>query len=144
MFGSEKKPGSRAALSVDTLIGEKTVIRGDLTFTGGLHVDGTVYGVITAEGTDAMIMLSEKGRIDGEIRAPHVVINGTLTGDIVAAERVELASQARVSGNIYYKLLEMAAGAQVNGQIVRDEEPKKPVSQPKALLEEHPKVKAVS
>jgi cytoskeletal protein CcmA (bactofilin family) len=55
-----------------------------------------------------------------------------LKGDIVASERVELAAQARVHGNIYYKLLEMAAGAQVNGQIVREEEPRKQLPKPAA------------
>ena len=142
MFGNERKAGPRAPSSVDTLIGAGTTIKGDLTFTGGLHIDGTVIGAVVAEaGTDAMLMLSDKGRVQGEIRAPHVVINGTMQGDIVASERVELASQARVTGNIRYKLLEMAAGAQVNGQFAREEEPRR---QAGAKVEELPKVKAVS
>ena len=141
MFGSEKKNGPRAPASVDTLIGAGTTIKGDVTFQGGLHIDGTVVGAIVAEpGADAMLMLSDKGRVQGEIRAPHVVINGTMQGDIVATERVELASQARVTGNIFYKVLEMAAGAQVNGQIAREEEPKKSADNVEPLQ----KVKAVS
>jgi cytoskeletal protein CcmA (bactofilin family) len=74
--------------------------------------------------------------IEGEVRAPHVVINGNLKGDIIASERIELATQARVQGNIYYKLLEMAAGAQVNGQIVREEEPRKQLPKPVAAIED--------
>lgn len=144
MFGSDRKGAGRPTMSVDTLIGAQTVIRGDVTFSGGLHIDGQVHGAIVAEaGSDAVVTVSDKGRIQGEIRAPHVVINGTLDGDVIASERIELAAQARVTGNIRYKLLEMAAGAQVNGQIMRDEEPRRAA---KAVIDElpAPKVKAVS
>jgi len=133
MFGNDKKSNGRPAPAVETLIGAGTVIKGDLSFSGGLHVDGTVQGsIVAAPGAEAMLVVSEKGTIEGEVRAPHVVINGNMRGDIVASERIELASQARVQGNIYYKLLEMAAGAQVNGQIVREEEPRKQLPKPEA------------
>lgn len=132
MWGSDKK-NQRPNLPVDTLIGANTTIRGDVVFAGGLHIDGKVYGSLTAEtGQGAVLVLSDKGVIEGELRAPHVVINGQVRGNIYAAERVELAAQAKVTGNIYYRLLEMTAGAEVNGQIVRDEEPLKrlPAPQP--------------
>ena len=133
MFGSDKKGASRPPVNVDTLIGSRTVIRGDITFTGGLHVDGRIVGSVVAEpDSEAMLMLSDKGVVEGEVRAPHVIINGQLKGDIVATERVELAAQARVTGNIYYKLLEMAAGAQVSGQIMREEEPRKQLPKPES------------
>lgn len=139
MFGNNKKDAARPALAVETLIGARTVIQGDVTFSGGLHIDGTVRGSLVSAGDgDAMLMLSEKGTIEGEVRAPHVVINGSLKGDIIASERVELAPQARVQGNIYYKLLEMAAGAQVNGQIVRQDEPRKQLAKPVAVEDEEP------
>jgi cytoskeletal protein CcmA (bactofilin family) len=136
MFGSDKKGASRPPVNVDTLIGSRTVIRGDVGFAGGLHVDGKIVGSVVSEpDVEAMLMLSDKGVIEGEVRAPHVVINGQLKGDIVASERVELAAQARVVGNIYYKLLEMAAGAQVSGQIMREEEPRKQLPKPAEPVE---------
>ena len=132
MFGSDKKSGApRPAVQVDTLIGASTVIKGDISFTGGLNIAGRVFGAIVAEnGGNALLVLSENGSIEGEVRAPHVVIHGAIKGDIVASEHIQLAAQARVTGNIYYKLLEMAAGAQVNGQIVREEEPRKSLPKP--------------
>lgn len=146
MFGNDRK-GNRPPMSVDTLIGATTTIRGDLMFTGGLHVDGRIIGSVVAEpDSDALVMLSQKGTIEGEVRAPHVVINGQLKGDIVATERVELAAQARVDGNIYYKMLEMAAGAQVNGRIVREDEPRKQLPKPvedAAPAGDEPTLKAV-
>lgn len=146
MFGNSRK-GNRPPMSVDTLIGATTTIRGDVIFSGGLHVDGRIVGSVIAEpDSDALVMLSQKGVIEGEIRAPHVVINGQLKGDIVATERVELAAQARVDGNIFYKMLEMAAGAQVNGRIVREDEPRKQLPKPiedAAPAAEEPTLKAV-
>lgn len=123
MLGLDGKKGaSRPQIAVDTLVGAKVVVRGDIVFSGGLHVDGTVVGTISAEpGADALLVVSEKGRIEGEIRVPHVVIDGTVKGDIHAPGKVELAARARIEGNIHYRLLEMAAGAEVNGRIRHDE-----------------------
>ena len=77
MFGSDKKgAAARPAVQVDTLIGARTVIKGDISFSGGLHVDGAVHGALVAEaGSPSLLVLSEKGNIEGEVRAPHVVIN---------------------------------------------------------------------
>lgn len=108
----------RATGSHDTsLIARGTVIRGDLRFSGALHLDGRIEGAVLGEGEDAVFTLSEHGQVHGEIHVPHAIINGQVTGDIHAAERLELAPQARISGDVYYHTLEMAAGAQVNGRI---------------------------
>ena len=117
MFGNNKRNGNSVA-AITTLIAEGTVIRGDVAFTGGLHLDGHIEGAISAEGSDAVLTLSDKGRVTGEIRASNAVINGAVSGDIVVAERLELASSARIEGNVYYKVLEMAAGAQINGKMI--------------------------
>lgn len=135
MWGSDKRGGGAAkpASSVESLIGQRTVIRGDIEFAGGLHVDGQVHGTLVANPSgDGTLMLSDKGVIEGQVRAPHVVINGRMTGDIYASERIELAPNARVHGNIHYKVLEMAAGAQVTGQLVRTDEPLKQLPGPVA------------
>lgn len=131
MLGFDRKADRRPSMNVDTLIGTKVIVRGDLLFSGGLHIDGTVIGSVTAEpGSEAVLVLSERGRIEGEIRAPHVVINGTVSGDIHASAKVELAAQARIEGNIHYRLLEMAAGAEVNGRIVREDSTPRQLSGP--------------
>lgn len=123
-------------MSVETLIGHRVTIRGDVNFSGGLHIDGKVIGAVLAEdGGEGVVTLSEKGVIEGEVRAPHVIINGALKGDVVATERVELAANARVEGNIYYKVVEMAAGATVTGQLVHAEEPRKRLTGPESLKE---------
>lgn len=120
MWGS-KKPKQTA--HIDSLIGQNTEINGDVIFSGGLHVDGVVKGSVIAEnGEDSVLTLSERGTIEGEVKVPNVVVNGTVIGDVHAMGHVELASQARVHGNVYYSLIEMAMGAEVNGNMVHQTE----------------------
>ena len=116
MFG--KKKGFKAA-RIDTLVGQGTKITGDLVFTGGLHVDGTVIGnVMAEEGSTALLILSEFGKIEGEVTVPNMVLNGEVVGDVFSSTRVELAPKARVKGSVYYNLIEMAIGAEVNGGLI--------------------------
>ncbi len=108
---------------VTTLIGRGTTINGNIVFTGGLHVDGCVKGDIIAEpDVESGLIVSESGRVEGEIRVHVVVLNGEVVGDVYASRAVELACEARVNGNVYYDLLEMALGASVNGHLVHTDE----------------------
>ncbi len=108
---------------ITTVIGRDTELRGDLKFHGGLHVDGSVKGDISSDADErAALILSESGTVEGDVRVPNVILNGTIIGDVYATERAELAPQARVTGTLYYRLLEMAMGAEVNGQLVRMDE----------------------
>jgi cytoskeletal protein CcmA (bactofilin family) len=117
MFGgkSNNKPQNR----IDCLIGAGTTIEGSITFTGGLRVDGRVRGdVIAADGKPGTLVLSEQAQIEGEIRVSHVVINGTVVGPVHAAEYIELQAKANVTGDVYYKTLEIQLGAVVQGRLV--------------------------
>jgi cytoskeletal protein CcmA (bactofilin family) len=116
MFGK----GKRKAVRVDTLIGQQTEVHGEVRFTGGLHVDGAVKGDVCAEpDADSLLTVSELGSVEGDVRVANVILNGTVVGDVHAAGRVELASRARVDGDVYYGTIEIALGAAVNGQLVR-------------------------
>ncbi len=117
MFGSKgnNKPQNR----IDCLIGAGTTIEGNITFTGGLRVDGHVRGdVLAADGKSGTLVLSEQAQIEGEIRVSHVVVNGTVVGPVHAGEYVELQSKANVTGDVYYRTLEMQLGAVVQGRLV--------------------------
>ncbi len=111
------------APKVSTVIGKDTEITGDIAFEGGLHLDGKVVGNVSGrdEGVSSLTV-SEQGAIEGDVRVDVLILNGTVVGDVYANERVELASQAKVTGTVYYRLLEMAMGAEVNGQLVHSEE----------------------
>lgn len=115
------------APKVSTIVGQGTVLNGDLIFRGGLHLDGTVKGDISGEdGEEVTLTVSEKGEVVGDVRVTHMILNGSVVGDVYVTGRVELAPQARVTGSLYYNLLEMAMGAEVNGQLIHtDGEPKR-------------------
>ncbi len=107
--------------TIDTLIGRTTRINGDVAFTGGFHLDGQVTGNVRAEpGATSVLSVSEHGCIEGSVDAPHVVLNGTVKGDIRARERVELGAKARVNGNVHYCVIEMAMGASINGKLIHE------------------------
>jgi cytoskeletal protein CcmA (bactofilin family) len=123
MFGSNKsnKPQNR----IDCLIGAGTLIEGNITFSGGLRVDGHVRGNVLADGDKpSTLVLSEQARIEGETRVSHVVINGTVVGPVHAVEYVELQAKANVTGDVNYRTIEMHLGAVVQGRLVYQPEGK--------------------
>lgn len=104
---------------IDTLIGVGTVINGDVDFSGGLRVDGCINGSVNEDRSKpGMLVLSEHGRIEGAINASSAVINGTVTGPIKAKQYVELQSKSRVTGDVYYKTLEIHVGAVIEGKLI--------------------------
>jgi cytoskeletal protein CcmA (bactofilin family) len=118
MLGQGKKPKSSGA-KVDTIIGQQTMIEGNIHFTGGLHVDGRVKGKIIAEsGSTSVLTVSEHGHIEGDVQVPTVILNGAVTGDVRSDDRIELAAKCKVDGDVFYNLIEMAMGAAVNGSLV--------------------------
>ncbi|EDM47971.1 bactofilin family protein [Marinobacter algicola] len=124
MLGKKKQKPRRPAGHFDTLVSSRTTVKGDVHFSGGLHVDGTIRGrVVAEEGGDAVLRVSEVGSVEGDIVAPHVIVNGTVHGDVYASTHLELAEKASIHGNVYYNLIEMAMGASVNGSLVHQNEP---------------------
>ena len=116
MLGSKKSASS--ATGRTTLISRDTVIVGDIQFSGTLDVEGLVQGNIIAQpGKDSLVRVVEKGRIEGEIRAPSVIINGAVEGNVYSSKHLELAARARVQGNVFYTSVEMSAGSEVNGSL---------------------------
>ena len=111
------------APKVSTVIGAGTVISGDVEFAGGLHLDGAIRGkVVGTADTRSTLTVSEQGAVEGDVRVENLILTGTVTGDVHADGRTELAPDARVIGTVYSRMLEMARGAEVNGQLVHTEE----------------------
>ncbi len=129
MFRKTRKPVAGSGST--SLIATDTTLRGDIVFSGALHVCGRVIGNVRGEG-EALFTLSAEGVIEGNVLAPHAVINGSVRGDIHASECLQLAAAARVEGDVHYRSLEMAAGAQVNGRMLHDAEAPKRLAAPAA------------
>lgn len=109
---SEKQAGQ-----VDTLIGRTAQVRGDLQFTGGLHLEGRVDGNLSAAA--GSLSVSEHGIVAGSVAVPQVLLDGTVTGDIRAGGRVVLGPKSSVEGDVYYGAIEMAPGARIKGRLLR-------------------------
>jgi cytoskeletal protein CcmA (bactofilin family) len=105
-------------VTIDTLIGAKTRINGDVEFAGGFHLDGHINGNVVSGGVDGFLSVSEHGCIEGSVSAPNVLLNGLVKGDIDAADRVELGAKAKVLGNVAYTVIETAVGAQIKGKLI--------------------------
>lgn len=114
-FRSKNKPQNR----IDTLIGADTRVEGDIHFKGGLRIDGSVRGNVSENpATPGTLVLSEHGRIEGAITVCQAVINGKIVGPVRANQYVELQAKSRVTGDVYYKSLEMHTGAVIEGRLI--------------------------
>lgn len=119
MFGSKKQP------PIHTLVGEGTVIQGELRFSAGLRIDGEVIGDVVASGEHSILVISEKATVTGKVKAGHVIINGAVKGPVECNELLELQPRARIQGDVKYQRLEMHQGATIDGvlQPLKADEP---------------------
>lgn len=124
MFGTRKQPPIR------TLLGEGTVLEGEIRFSEGLRIDGRVIGNVIAIGEEPnLLVIGEKASITGRVKAGHVIVNGEVRGPVDSGELLELQPKARIEGNVRYARLEMHQGAHVHGEL-----------RPQAAAEEKPAV----
>ena len=115
MFGRRKQTSTR----IDTLLGRTANLNGDLEFSGGLHLDGRVNGNVRSNAEDGgALSVSESGFIEGRVEVTNIVMNGTVNGDMCARERLVLGGKARINGNVFYGVIEMAPGAVITGKLI--------------------------
>jgi cytoskeletal protein CcmA (bactofilin family) len=113
----KQKPNNKAR--IDTLIGAKTRINGDVEFGGGFHIDGYINGNVKCElGGDDILSVSEAGCIEGSVVVPNIILNGVVKGDIEASGRVELGPRSQVLGSVHYTTIETAVGARITGKLI--------------------------
>jgi cytoskeletal protein CcmA (bactofilin family) len=133
MFGRKKNRHNIA----NTIISVDVKVNGDLHFSGALHVDGLIRGNVSADpDTDASLSLADGATIDGGVTVPFVLLEGIVKGDVFANKRVILGPTARVIGNVYYNLIEMAIGAEINGKLVHQPEGQVPLLEQTARIDE--------
>lgn len=111
-----------APKEIGSLIGSGTTVIGDLVFSGGVRIDGQVKGAVRCVDGEkgGMLVISETGAVEGEVRAAHLVVAGRITGPVYASELVELQPKARVTGDLRYRALEMHHGAIVDGTLMHE------------------------
>jgi cytoskeletal protein CcmA (bactofilin family) len=113
MWLMKKKPPP-----IRSLIGEGTVVQGNVNFNEGLRIDGEVLGDVCARGEGrSILVISDNARVHGRVSASHVIINGQVLGPLDCSELLELQPKARVVGDVRYEMLEMHPGALVEGEL---------------------------
>jgi cytoskeletal protein CcmA (bactofilin family) len=113
----KQKPNNKAR--IDTLIGAKTRINGDVEFGGGFHLDGYINGNVTCQlGGEDTLSVSEAGVIEGSVVVPNIILNGVVRGDIEASRRIELGPRSQVLGSVRYATIETAVGARIRGRLI--------------------------
>ncbi|MFC1664681.1 polymer-forming cytoskeletal protein [Pseudomonadota bacterium] len=116
---SKRSSTDKPVETIDTLIGQKSEFKGDLEFSGGLRVDGKVKGNISAtDKGNSTLVLSELGEVQGNIMVPHIIINGSVNGNVTSGGKVELQAKAQITGDVHYRAIEMELGSTVNGNLV--------------------------
>jgi cytoskeletal protein CcmA (bactofilin family) len=109
---SKKQPPIRS------LIGEGTVVHGEVRYEEGLRIDGEVHGDVIAVGEGRnLLVISEKARVVGKVKGGHVIINGSVTGPVECDELLELQPKARIVGDVRYGTIEMHQGAGIDGEV---------------------------
>ena len=112
MFNKKKQP------PIKSLIAEGSQIDGNYTFSDGLRVDGAIKGnIYSSPELPSILVISETATVVGSLNADHIIINGTVTGDVHAKLMLELQPKARIEGNVHYSALEMHQGALIAGQL---------------------------
>jgi cytoskeletal protein CcmA (bactofilin family) len=126
-------------------VGNGTVLSGEANFKGMLRVDGHLTGRVTSE--NGTLIVSSGGQVDADINVAAAKINGTVNGDVVARERLELGRTAQVYGDIHTPVLVIEEGAVFEGSCrmkTAEAAPEKREGQPAAQRSIPPDVKAAA
>lgn len=119
MSDARGKANEQPCASIDTLIGANAEVKGTLVFSGGLRIDGKVKGSIMASAQDnSTVVLSERAEVDGDVQVPHITLQGRIKGNVHSSERIELQRRAQITGDVHYKVMQIAVGATVEGNLV--------------------------
>ena len=119
------RKNKRKSNNVDTLIADGTCINGDMSFSGALFVDGEINGEVKGDTEkQSVLSIGVHGKIKGNISTPYAIIFGQVDGDVYVTEKIDLKPGAKINGDLYYKVIEMNAGAEVNGKMVVVGDPK--------------------
>ena len=105
---------------IDTVLGEGSEFRGNLSVDGGIVVDGKVEGNINAT---ERITIGVHGSVRGNLAAPEIVVGGKVQGQVTASGRAELLASAQLDGDLRAPKLVMTEGARLSGKIGMDSAP---------------------
>ncbi len=103
---------------IDTLIGERSSFKGELSFDGVVRIDGTFEGNVRS-ARDGTLIVSESARITGDVDVPKLILHGAINGNVRAREALQITATGRLTGDVEYKVMALAEGAAINGRCNR-------------------------
>jgi cytoskeletal protein CcmA (bactofilin family) len=123
-------------------IGKSVIIKGELSGSEDLFVDGVVEGIIELRTNN--LVIGPNGQVKADVHAKGVVVQGKLDGDIRASQRAELRKSAVVVGDIFTQRIAIEEGAYFKGKVDIQQEAAKPVSASAAKAESQPELKSTA
>ena len=121
-------------------LGKSVIIKGELSGSEDLYVDGTVDGIIQLQGNN--LMIGPNGQVHADVNAKGVVVQGKLEGNIRASDRVEMRKSAVILGDIVTQRIAIEDGAYFKGKVEIQKEAAKPNTS--AATKPEPQVEARS
>ena len=104
---------------VTSVVGQSIALKGQMSGSGGVRIEGSYEGEITLNG---MLVVGESGKVTCEhVRANIVIVAGAVKGNI-SAEKVEIRKTGRVWGNVVTTAFTTDEGAFLRGQITMEDE----------------------
>ncbi len=119
MFGKKKQSTEVLRATINTLVGPETTVVGVIQFEGGLHIVGTIKGGANSNDENSLMIVDEGALVTGDVHVNHLIVNGRIDGNVYVKGKVELFDKAHIEGDVHYGLLELPAGAEVNGKLIR-------------------------
>ncbi len=104
----EKNAPNSSPKEIRTILGEDAHFEGILSFDGAVRIDGKLKGEIISKGT---LLVGEKSVIEADIKVDSIIVGGKILGNIIATSRLEMLSNAEISGNIQTPFLKIEEGA---------------------------------
>ncbi len=108
---------------MNTILGEKVEVRGDIHVKSGILVHGIVEGNITSTGT---VRTAEGSKVVGKISAVNVIISGKIKGDVIADNKIVLGEKSVLIGNLKAKILVIEEGSKFDGLSYMTDKPVQP------------------
>ncbi|MEM7611262.1 MAG: polymer-forming cytoskeletal protein [Pseudomonadota bacterium] len=114
MAGFGRRRVRDGATGPTTLIAEGCTIEGRLSGDNDLLLSGTVIGDSTL---NSIVTITPGGRWQGVLRAAHVIVSGSVDGDVIASGKIEIAATARIKGTVTGDMIAVAEGAVIEGDM---------------------------
>lgn len=114
MFGSIRKQVDETfSHDIETIVGRNTIIKGEISGSANLRVDGTVEGSISSE---SCVIIGESGIVNGDIKANTLNVSGQVNGNADIVDNLSITASGQLIGDVKVGSLNIAQGGVFKGR----------------------------